>query len=86
MRHRRPIVSQLYGKCERSEYGMLVTLGTLTNQAQNFDQKKSNLRLIDGDDHVGLILQHYSQFDSKYKGLLPLKRVYVPEALEEADS
>jgi restriction system protein len=28
-----------------------------------------------------LILQHYKQFDSSYKGLLPLKRVYVPEVL-----
>jgi len=32
-----------------------------------------------------MILHHYEQFDSKYKGLLPLKRVYVPEPLEEAE-
>ena len=80
-----PIVSQLYGKVERSEYGMVVTLGTFTNQAKNFDRNKSNLRLIDGEELVGLILQHYEQFDSKYKGLLPLKRVYVPEPLEDAE-
>lgn len=77
-----PIVSQLYGKVERSEYGMVVTLGTFTNQAQNFARNKSNLRLIDGEELVGLVLQHYEKFDSKYKGLLPLKRVYVPEPLE----
>jgi predicted Mrr-cat superfamily restriction endonuclease len=81
-----PIVSQLYGKVERSEYGMVVTLGTFTNQAENFARNKSNLRLIDGEELVGLILQHYEQFDSKYKGLLPLKRVYVPEHLEEAET
>jgi restriction system protein len=80
-----PIVSQLYGKVERSEYGMVVTLGTFTNQAQNFARNKSNLRLIDGEELVGLVLQHYEQFDSKYKGLLPLKRVYVPEPLEETE-
>ena len=80
-----PIVSQLYGKVEKSEYGMVVTLGAFTNQAESFARNKSNLRLIDGDDLVGLILQHYDQFDSKYKGLLPLKRVYVPEPLEEAE-
>jgi restriction system protein len=34
---------------------------------------------------VDLILQHYEQFDSRYKGLLPLNRVYVPEALEEIE-
>jgi restriction system protein len=36
------------------------------------------LRLIDGDELVELIFQHYDQFDSRYKGLLPLRRVYVP--------
>lgn len=80
-----PIVSQLYGKVERSEYGMVVTLGTFTTHAETFARNKSNLRLIDGDELVGLILQHYEQFDSKYKGLLPLKRVFVPEPLEETE-
>ncbi len=42
--------------------------------------------MVDGDELVNLILQHYEQFDSKYKGLLPLKRVYVPELLEETES
>ena len=32
------------------------------------------------------ILQHYDQFDSRYKALLPLKRVFVPELLEEPES
>lgn len=81
-----PIVSQLYGKVERSEYGMVVTLGVFTNQALTFARNKSNLRLIDGDELIGLVLQHYDQFDSKYKGLLPLKRVYVPEPLETTET
>ena len=78
-----PVVSALYGKVAAGEFGLLVTLGTFTNQARNFAQSKSNLRLIDGEELVALILQHYEQFDSRYKGLLPLKRVYVPEPLEE---
>ena len=28
------------------------------------------------------IYQHYERFDSQYKRLLPLRRVYVPEAIE----
>jgi restriction system protein len=80
-----PVVSALYGKVTASEYGLLVTLGTFTAQAQNFAKSKSNLRLIDGEGLVDLVLQHYEQFDSRYKGLLPLKRVYVPEALEDPD-
>ncbi|TMQ69165.1 MAG: restriction endonuclease, partial [Candidatus Eisenbacteria bacterium] len=40
---------------------------------------KSNLRLIDGDELVNLVLSHYERFDSRYKGLLPLRRVFIPE-------
>jgi restriction system protein len=43
-----PIVSALYGKVDNEEFGLLVTLGTFTNQAKNFARNKSNLRLIDG--------------------------------------
>ena len=81
-----PIVSALYGKVAANEHGLLVTLGTFTTQAKSFAKSKSNLRLIDGDELVDLMLQHYEQFDSRYKGLLPLKRVYVPEAIEEAET
>ena len=80
-----PTVSQLYGKVDKSEYGMVITLGSFTNQAVTFARNKSNLRLVDGEELVRLILQHYEQFDSKYKGLLPLKRVYIPEQLEETE-
>jgi len=81
-----PDVQALYGTVESREHGLLVTLGSFTAQARNFARNKSNLRLIDGDELVDLILQHYEELDSRYKGLIPLKRVYVPEALEEAET
>jgi restriction system protein len=79
-----PIVSQLYGKVGTNEFGLLVTLGSFTPPAKAFAREKSNLRLIDGEELISLVLQHYDQFDSGYKGLLPLKRVYIPERLDEA--
>jgi restriction system protein len=75
-------VSALYGKLSHGEYGLFITLGTFSPQSRNFEQSKGNLRLIDGDDLVELIFQHYEKFDSQHKGLLPLKRVYVPQILE----
>jgi restriction system protein len=54
-----PVVSALYGKVTSGEFGLLVTLGTFTNQARNLERSKSNLRLIDGEELVHLILQHY---------------------------
>jgi restriction system protein len=77
-----PEVSALYGNVTTGEFGLLVTLGTFTAQAVNFARSKSNLRLVNGEELVRLILEHYDQFDSRYKGLLPLRRVYVPEALD----
>ena len=76
-----PDVSALYGKVEANEHGLLVTLGSFTTQASSFGRSKSNLRLIDGADLVEMILNHYENFDSKYKSILPLKKVYVPESM-----
>jgi len=81
-----PIVSALYGKVENGEFGLLVTLGTFTAQAKNFARNKSNLRLIDGDELVDLIFEYYGHFNSKYKGLLPLKQVYVPEPISGGEA
>jgi restriction system protein len=80
-----PVVSALYGKVGTGEFGLLVTLGSYTNQAVAFARGKSNLRLIDGDELVDLILEHYEQFDSRYKGLIPLKEIFVPGVLEEEE-
>ena len=33
---------------------------------------------------VDLVLEHYEQFDSRYKGLVPLKRVHIPEPIQES--
>lgn len=79
-----PIVSQLYGKLTGNEYGLLVTLGNFTAQATAFARSRHNLRLIDGEELVRLIFEHYEEFDSRYKGALPLKRIYVAEAVEES--
>ncbi len=80
-----PVVSALYGKVGHGEFGMIVTLGTFTAQAINFAKSKSNLRLISGAELVDLILTHYDEFDSSYKGLLPLRRIYVPEPLSSKE-
>jgi restriction system protein len=80
-----PDVAALYGKVSTGEFGLFITLGSFTRQAKNFAEGKSNLRLIDGDELVNLVLQHYEEFDSKYKGLLPLRQVYIPESLEESE-
>lgn len=74
-----PVVASLYGKVGPNEYGLFVTLGKFTPQARNFERSKQNLRLIDGKEFLDLIFEHYEQFEARYKGLIPLKRVYIPD-------
>ncbi len=80
-----PMVSALVGKVRHGEFGLFVTLSTFTLQAKQFASANTNLRLIDGEEFVDLVLAHYEQFDSRYKAIIPLKRVYVPESLNESD-
>jgi restriction system protein len=61
----------------------MVTPGSFTKPAITFADTKANVRLIDGEEVVRLVLQHYEDLDSRYKGLIPLKRVYVPQAIED---
>jgi len=80
-----PEISALCGKICSGEYGLFVTLGSFSPRAKSFAKSKSNLRLIDGDELVRLILEHYEKFDSKYKGMIPLKRVFIPTPIKEAE-
>jgi restriction system protein len=76
-------VQALYGNVETGEYGLFITLGSYSKNARSFAKSKSNLRLIDGDELIDLILSHYEQLDSKYKAMLPLKNVYIPTQIED---
>lgn len=81
-----PVTSALYGKiASGSEFGLLVSLGKFTSAARRFAASKSNLRLIDGDEFVGLVLRQYDKLDSRYKGLLPMRQVWIPEPVDEGE-
>lgn len=78
-------VAALYSKLSHGEYGLFVTLGTYMPKARETERSKANLRLVDGGELVELILEHYDQFSSRYRNLLPLRRIYVPDLLQESD-
>jgi restriction system protein len=42
-----------------------------------------NYNTPDGNELVKLVYQYYPQLDAKYKGLIPLRRVYIPETLAD---
>jgi len=74
----RPEVAQPIGHTEQGEHALFVCLGSYTRECREYDRAKSNLRLLDGEQLVDLIFQHYEKFDPRYQSLLPLKRIYVP--------
>ncbi len=76
-----PTVAELLGNLSLGEYGLIVTLGYFTPQAKS--KIKPNIRLIGGEELVDLILEHYEDLDARYKAIIPLKRIYVPQPLSE---
>jgi restriction system protein len=60
-----------------------VTLGDYTTQARQFERAKHNLRLIDGEELVSLIFNHYDRFEPRYQMLLPMKKVYIPGSVSK---
>jgi restriction system protein len=69
------------GTLAPGEYGLIVTLGYFTSQARS--KVKPHIRLIGGEELVDLILEHYEALDARYKSVIPLKRMYVPQPLPE---
>ena len=78
-----PEVKALCGNLHHGEFALVVTLGTSSKQALDFAKSRNDLRLIDGAELVTLVLKHYGQLDPRYKALLPLKQVYIPEPVRE---
>ena len=75
-----PEIAQLFGKLASGEFGVMLTIGTFTKQGRDFADGKANLRLIDGDELVRLILRYYDDIDVRYQSRIPLKRVWIPES------
>lgn len=73
----------------RSSFILLVAcISRIVDLQSPFHQRpayllKRNLKLIDGGELVDLAYKYYPQLDAKYKGLIPLRQVYIPETLTE---
>ena len=52
--------------------------------ARDFAFGKRDLKLIDGEELVERVYKYYDRLDGKYKGLIPLRRVLIPETLTQS--
>ncbi len=76
----RPEVQALLGTLGHGEYGLFITLSSFAKPAIDFAKTKTGLRLIDGETLVELILDHYEDLQPRYKALIPLKQVFIPQS------
>ena len=75
----RPEVDQLLGTLGDGEFGLFVTLGSFGRQSTDLERNRPKLRLIDGEQFVGLVLEHYQHLSPRYRSIIPLKRIFVPD-------
>lgn len=74
-----PEVSQLLGTLGEGECALFINLGSYSKPARVLERNRSKLRLIDGEQFVKLILEHYNKLSARYGTLIPLKRIHVPD-------
>jgi restriction system protein len=59
--------------------GLFVALSSYSPAANSYASSRGNMRLIDGNQLVDLVLEYYDAFSPSFKATIPLKRVYIPE-------
>lgn len=72
-------VDQLLGTLGEGEYGLYINLGSYSRSSVELERNRAKLRLIDGEQFVDMVLQHYPKMSPRFRGLIPLKQIYVPD-------
>lgn len=72
-------VRELLGTLVEGEYGLFVTLGAFDRKVRQSERNLSKLRLIDGEQLFELIVKHYGDLLPRYRTLIPLRQIYVPD-------
>jgi restriction system protein len=76
-------IQSLKGAMREGDYGLFITLTRYTKNAQKYLDNTPIIRGIDGDGLVELILKYYDGLSDKYKQLIPLQKVYIPNLKSE---
>ena len=79
-----PDVQQLIGTQGYGELSLFVTLGTYSRDALAIERQRTGLRLISGEDIVGLVMENYAALAQRWRTLIPLTPVLV--VADAADS
>jgi len=74
-----PEIRGFIGGLQPSDRGLYVSTGGFTREAR-YEAERSTIpmTLLDIDEVVGLLLEHYETTDSRLRALVPLVPVYWP--------
>ncbi|MFN8074232.1 MAG: restriction endonuclease [Kineosporiaceae bacterium] len=79
-----PEVQQLIGTQQGHELAVFVTLGKYSVPALAIERQRSSLRLLSGEDVVGLVLDNYEALPQKWRSRIPLTRLLVVDDAADA--
>lgn len=79
----RPDVDRLLGTLGDGEYGLFVNLGSYAKGAVELERNRAKLRLINGDQLVELVMENYENLSPRYRAIIPLKRIFVPDLQQD---
>ena len=78
-----PDIRNLIGTLGEGEKGLFVSTGGFTAEARNEARKNPRLTLLDNEEFVKLLIEHYTKMDSDYTAIVPLRRIWVPFSQEK---
>jgi len=74
-----PEMQQFSGALGNGERGLFVSTGGYTSGAKDAARNaEQRVTLIDRDEFIDLLIQHYDGLESEYQATVPLKQVYIP--------
>jgi restriction system protein len=71
-------IQSLKGAMREGDYGLFITLANYTKNAQIYLKNTPIIRGINGTELVELILKYYDGLSDKYRQMIPLQKVYIP--------
>lgn len=80
---RESTIQSLKGAMREGDYGLFITLADYTKNAQKYLEDTPIIRGINGTELVELILKYYDGLSDRFKQLIPLQKVYIPNLKSE---
>lgn len=73
------VVKAFYAMVHERDVGIFITTSGYTASARDFARTKGNLKLLSGVEFIELIQRFYDKLGLRYRQLIPLRRVLVPD-------